>query len=226
MKKVPLTKEHITKLAEYGLQNITLDTCFSLHFSSGEEILQEGSPISWLYIIVDGKAKVCRTTPNGKSLILCYYISYGMIGELELMTRQETASCSIVAITDFECIAVNYQSCIEELKTNVFFLNKVGKYLAQKLSQSSDNFTSSALHTGEQRLCSYILQTSHRNLFSDILTDVSSSVGLSYRHMFRLLGQLCEDGVLEKRESGYYILNYEELAKRSQTVDTLLVISK
>lgn len=215
MKKLPLKKENIARLAEYGLQNIPADACFRLCFLPGEEVLREGTPISWLFIVVSGRAKVCRTASNGKSLILCYYISDGMIGEVELMIRQELAISSIIAITDFECIAVNYKNCIAELKNNIGFLNKVGVELAEKLARSTEDFTSSALYTGEQRLCAYILQTSHHNLFSDILTDVSCLVGLSYRHMFRLLGQLCEDGVLDKRESGYYILNRKELVRRS-----------
>ncbi len=217
MKKLPLKKEHIDKLAEYGLQNIPSDVCSCMRFSSGEEVLREGSPIFWLFIVVDGRAKVCRTAPNGKSLILCYYISSGMIGEVELMTRQEIAASSVIAITGFECIVINDQNCLTELKTNISFLNKLGTELAEKLFKSAESFTSSSLYTGEQRLCTYILQTSHRGLFSDILTDVSCSVGMSYRHMFRLLGQLCEAGILDKRESGYYILNRKELIRRSHT---------
>lgn len=221
LKRLPLRKEHAARLAEYGLQNIPLNACCCLRFSAGEEVLHEGQPISWLSIVVDGNAKVCRTAPNGKSLILCYNISRGLIGEVELMARQFNATCSVKAVTDFECIAVSYQNCLAELKTNLVLLNKLGTELAEKLTTSSDNFTSTALCTGEQRLCAYILQNSHRGLFRDTLTDVSCSVGMSYRHMFRLLGQLCEEGILEKRESGYYIKNQEELARRSHTAAEL-----
>ncbi len=218
MKKLPLKEIHRAVLTEYGLQNIPPEDCCCLHFSAGEEIQREGVPINNLSVIVKGSAKVCSTAPNGKSLILCYGVSAGLIGELELMTGQETATTTVVAITGFECVAINYQDCIRELKTNVLLLNKIGCELAGKLSRSSDNFTLAALCSGEQRLCSYILQTTHGRLFNDTLTDVSSSVGMSYRHMFRLLGQLCEDGVLEKRESGYFILKEDELVRRSFAV--------
>ena len=74
---------------------------------------------------------------------------------------------------------------------------------------------SASLYSGEERLCAYILQTSHNGIFSDILTDTACSVGMSYRHMFRLLNHLCEDGVLEKRENGYRILDRESLAEKA-----------
>ena len=149
LKRLPLRKEHAARLAEYGLQNIPLNACCCLRFSAGEEVLHEGQPISWLSIVVDGNAKVCRTAPNGKSLILCYNISRGLIGEVELMARQFNATCSVKAVTDFECIAVSYQNCLAELKTNLVFLNKLGTELAEKLTTSSDNFTSTALCTGD-----------------------------------------------------------------------------
>ena len=215
MEKLPLTTAHLKKLAEYGLQDIPRSACECLQFAPGETISREGAPISRLAVVIDGRAKICRTAANGKSLILCYYISDGLIGEIELLSNQEKATATVTAISDFECVVVSYRNCAVNLKTNVAFLNKMGTVLAEKLSKIADNLVSSALCSGEQRLCHYILQSSHHGVFSDILIDVSCSVGLSYRHMFRLLGQLCEEGILEKRENGYFISNRTELARRS-----------
>ncbi|QQO08686.1 cyclic nucleotide-binding domain-containing protein [Breznakiella homolactica] len=211
----PLTKKHFDKLSEYGLRDIPPDSCMCLYFRSGETILREGMPISWLAIVVSGKAKVCSTSPNGKDLILCYYVSGGMIGDIEFMAGLETATANLIAISDFECIAIPYRKYGAVLKRNMAFLNKLGNELSLKLVRSSRSFVSAALYSGEERLCSYILQTSHNNVFSDILTDVSCSVGISYRHIFRLLNQLCEEGVLEKRENGYRITDRDGLIRRS-----------
>ena len=180
---------------------------------------QEGVSMPWILIVISGSAKVCRTTPDGKSLILCYYISSGLIGDIELMMRQKNATTTVKAITDLDCIAVNYPTCADELSDSSLrlSLNFLGGELAAKLSKSSDNYTLSALCSGEHRLCAYILQNSHKNVFSDILTDVSASVGMSYRHLFRILGKLLPrwNYLAEKRESGYYILNNIELKRRS-----------
>ncbi len=217
MKTKPLTSKHFAKLADYGLQGLPQNCCRCLCFQAGETIFQEGMPLTWLAVIVRGKAKICSTTPSGKHLILCYYLSDGMVGDIELMTGIQTASASMIAITDFECIAVFYQGHEVALKCNTVFLNKLGNELAKKLMRSSDSFVAAALHSGEERLCSYILQTSHNGIFSDILTDVSSSVGMSYRHMLRLLKELCRAGVLERRESGYRITAPDELTRRAYT---------
>ena len=116
------------------------------------------------------RRRQCEGLPHSterQELILCYNISRGLIGEVELMARQFNATCSVKAVTDFECIAVSYQNCLAELKTNLVFLNKLGTELAEKLTTSSDNFTSTALCTGEQRLCA---------TFFRILTGASSAI--------------------------------------------------
>lgn len=213
MKKKPLKKKHLEKLSDYGLQGILLDSCMC--FQPGEMVLREGMPITWLALIVSGKAKVCAASPNGKNLVLCYYVSDGVIGDIEFMAGLETATANLIAVTDFECIAIPCREHAKDLRTNVTFLNKLGNELSRKLVRSSNNFVSAALYSGEERLCSYILQTSHNNIFNDVLTEVSGSIGMSYRHIFRLLSSLCEEGVLEKRESGYHILKREDLMRRA-----------
>jgi len=67
-----------------------------------------------LLVVIEGRAKVCRTSLNGKDLILCYYISDGLIGEIELLTQQTEAVCTVIAISDFECVAIKYQTCMSE----------------------------------------------------------------------------------------------------------------
>ncbi|WP_342759598.1 cyclic nucleotide-binding domain-containing protein [Kineothrix sedimenti] len=215
MKKIPFTEEHRAILQVYGLQDISVNDCTCIRYEAGERVTEEGSLISRLALVTKGRAKICRTALNGKSLILCYYISEGVIGEIELLTGQSIATTTVVAISDFECVTVEYRKCMEELEKNLVFSNKIGAILARKMSESEENYVASALHSGEQRLCSYILKNSHRNYFSDVLSDVSCSIGMSYRHLFRLLDQLCKDDILEKRKNGYKIQKHGELVRRT-----------
>ena len=217
MKQLPMSDKHREKLLEYGLGDMYPESCCTVSYKAGGILLREGMPLTWLGIIVCGKAKICSTAPNGRNLVLCYYISEGIIGDLELMTGLKTATTTIAAITDFECITISLSIHSAALKSNTAFLNKVGNELALKLLRSSASFVSSSLYSGEERLCAYILQTSHNNMFSDILSDVSCSVGMSYRHMFRLLNQLCAQGILEKHGYGYLILDRDALIRRSES---------
>ncbi|MEG0177188.1 cyclic nucleotide-binding domain-containing protein [Anaerorhabdus sp.] len=211
MIKAGLTKEHKEMLLTYGLLISNLDSCYVASYKQGEYITQENNLLDWIGIVIQGKAKVCCTSANGKNLVLCYFISSGIIGGLEMMTNTPNATASMIALTDFKCIVIPSKNNCHLLKQNVHFLNQLCFELSNSLVRSSNNFVSSSLHTGEQRLCSYILEVSYKNLFRDVLTDVACSIGLSYRHMFRILNQLCRDGILEKKQSGYQIINKKQL---------------
>lgn len=215
MRKGSLNEEYLDKLNEYGIGSPEQEVCFCASYKAGETIFLEGMPIPHLLIVLSGKAKVCLDAKNGKNLVLCYYVSKGLLGDIELMTDSPVATTSVIALTDFECIALPIQDLSLKLKDNPTFLKKLGTELASKLLRSSKNYLVNALHSGEERLCTYILETSYEGRFNDTLTDVSSSIGMSYRHMFRLLNQLCSDGALVKKDDGYHIIDRQALIKRS-----------
>lgn len=216
MKQLRFDSTHKTALAMYGLENITQDACRVCAFEPGETITELGSEISCLYIVIEGRAKVFRLVADGKSLIICQYISDGIIGELELLTGQALASSTVKAISTFICVAIPYTVCRKELQNNIRFSNSLNRILAEKLTESANNFVSAALRTGEQRLCLYILQNANGKRFCDNLTEVAASTGMSYRHMFRILNDLCERKVLQKDHSGFTVLNMAELERAAK----------
>ena len=216
MKKEIPTKKNLEKLAEYNLQTTEPEKWTSVRNQQGQAITREGVEIENLALVVSGMAKVYRTAPNGRNLILCYYLSDGVIGEIELLTRRKLATSTVTAISEFECVVIDSEICAAELKTNIPFSNKLGTTLAEKLERSTDNYVLAALCSAEERLCTYILRNAPTGLFRDLLTDVACSVGTSYRHVFRLLSELCNEGILRKSESGFEIMNREELIRRSR----------
>lgn len=223
MRKDKLLNRHWDKLNEYGLDVNELHNCCVYHFDAGEVIYKEGYPITWLGIVTIGKAKVCCSSSNGKNLVLCYFVSAGTIGGIELMANKDTATASLIALTEFECIAIPFDGNTSLLKNNNNFLNRLCYEISNNLVSSSNNFVSSALHTGEQRLCSYILESSQNGFFNDVLSDVACSIGLSYRHLFRLLNQLCEEGILIKAKNGYKIKSTDLLIKKASDARYTLV---
>ena len=215
MKRTPLEKKHFDILSGYGIHSIEPNACECMRFKAGETILNEGAPITHLLIVVSGKAKVCSTAENGKDLLICYYISGGIMGDIVLMTNTYVAATSIAAVTDFECISMPYKRNAADLKNNLEFMNRVGYELALKLLGSSKSRVNASLYSGEARLCSYILESAHGDKFDDTLTDAACSIGISYRHLLRLVNKLCQDKVLEKKKKGFAVTDREALISRS-----------
>lgn len=215
MKKSPLSPTACAVLVEYGLDYSILRNCMLVHYDSGETILNQGTPVESLLVLLNGKAKVGMLAANGKDLTLCYYMDSGILGDVEFVQADQTASATSVAVFQTDCISIPLNLNRDYLAHSVMFMNHVAKGLSTKLLNSSYYHMTSVLYTGEERLCAYILMAEHNGVFSEILTDVSKSVGVSYRHLFRMLNTLCERGVLRKNKFGFVILDQKYLTEKS-----------
>ena len=107
MEKIAATKRHLEKLKRYGLENIEPGSINCYLFSSGEFIVRQEDEIEGLRVITKGKAKACRTSPNGKNLIFCYYVQDGIIGEIELITGVVKTENNIIAVGEVECLIID-----------------------------------------------------------------------------------------------------------------------
>jgi CRP-like cAMP-binding protein len=215
MQKQKLPQAYAVRLEEYGLGDLDLSGAVLLKLDRGEWLLNEGHPIDYLYFLLSGKAAVSSSAENGRCLLLCYYISEGIIGDIEMMTGRRNAISSMQAITPLTCIGLPLERYAPELLNNLPFVLRAAAGIAEKLNDSVKNCTATILQPFEQRLCVYILQSAHDGCFHETLTNVADQLGSSYRHLLRCLQRLCGEGLLEKRKSGYYLLNREALEERA-----------
>jgi CRP-like cAMP-binding protein len=210
-----ITPHDTALIQQYGLAPEKLQNCSVRSYSFGERIISEGRPNGLLFIITGGKAKVGVTAPNGKNIVLCFYISKGLLGEVELFSDTSAASTTVTAMNELRCIVIPTDRNKAYLLGNPAFTRIAASQLSEKLMQSTDKTVENTLYTAEIRLCRYIFAAANNALFRDVMTDVSYSIGTSYRHLYRMIGALCKDRILEKTNEGYRICNMEQLKERA-----------
>lgn len=218
MKTRQITPEESSILKKYGIDLGAMHDCVVCRYEAGEIIFNQGKPVEYLYIVLKGKIKVCMLAANGRDLTLCYYISSGILGDVELVLEDKAASATSIADLTSHCVRIPLSLNLELLTNSITFMNQLAKGLSMKLLNSSNALVSSALYSGEERLCTYILITEHHGMFTGVLSDISKSIGISYRHLFRILNDLCRKGVLERRESGFLILDKQYLISKCACV--------
>ena len=207
MQKQKLPVPYTKSLSDYGLDGIDPAGAVLLRYERGEWFLLEGQQIEYLYILLSGKAKVFMSEAGGRSLLLCYYVSEGILGDVELMMGRHEAISSVQALTPLTCIGFPVAAYRQTLLNHLPFVLRVGQGLALKLHDSVANTTEIILRPFEARLCGYLLQSAQGGVFSERLTDVSEQLGVSYRHLLRSLKSLAIERLIEKRTDGYHILN-------------------
>ncbi|HHW66569.1 transcriptional regulator YeiL [Defluviitalea raffinosedens] len=189
-------------------------------FKSGEYICKDNEEISYIYFFVEGKAKVYITLSNGKSLLLCFYQPFTILGDIELVEKKN-ASSNIQAIEDVYCIGISLERAREYLLNDSKFLRVICTSLGKKLNRCSNNSSINLLYPLKNRLASYILVAgkpiNHKDgrsiEFFGNLTEIAELLGTSYRHLLRTLNELSKMGVLEKKNSAYEVTDLKQLKK-------------
>lgn len=192
-----------------------------LKFDKYEYLSREEEDLEYLLFFIQGKAKVFKTLPNGRNLLLAFYNSIRVIGDIEIVKNQ-SATSTIQALSICYCLAIPMKKARLELTNDRKFLKFTCESLAEKLAAVSMNSSINLLYPLENRLASYINEfltnDEDSNIYIDFdenLVNIAELLGSSYRHLLRTLNTLSKKGVLEKEDGKYKVINkflLEELA--------------
>jgi CRP/FNR family putative post-exponential-phase nitrogen-starvation transcriptional regulator len=193
-----------------------------LFYRKNEFMVKEGEEISYLLFLVDGKAKVFTSLSNGKSLLLCFYQGFKVLGDLEAVDRVKAVT-NVEAIADTYCVGISYRYVRQFLLEDAKFLRYICTSLGGKLSRCSKNSSINLLYPLESRLASYIYTTGERVVkgdrtlicFNENLTEIAELLGTSYRHLLRTLSDFCDRKILTKEGSSYLVMGEKTLMELS-----------
>ncbi|ABR47592.1 cyclic nucleotide-binding protein [Alkaliphilus metalliredigens QYMF] len=191
-------------------------------FKKNEHICRESEGIHYIFFFVEGRAKVYTTLSNGKSLLLCFYENFKILGDVEFVGLQN-ASTNIQVIEDTYCIGIPLERARSYLINDAKFLRFICNSLGGKLNQCAKNSSINLLYPLESRLASYILATGKHTDFNDKdtieihenLTELAELLGTSYRHLLRTLNILISKQIIRKSRQTLQVtdrLALEELA--------------
>lgn len=177
-----------------------------VRFAKREVIYQKESQRQYLLFFLSGKIKVCCDLSSGKSILVCFYTSFQVLGDLEFF-EIDTSLTTITAVEPCLCIALRTTAIRRQLLEDHLFLQLLARSLADKLMRAMRNNSINLLYPLENKLASYIFQVNENGFFSENLTTLSELLGTSYRHLLRVMKQFINEGILEKCPGGYRILD-------------------
>ena len=185
-----------------------------LKFDKHEYLSREDEDLEYLLFFIQGKAKVFKTLPNGRNLLLAFYKPFRVIGDIEVVKNQ-SATGTIQALSTCYCLAISMEKARLELTKDRKFLKFTCESLAEKLAAISMNSSINLLYPLENRLSSYINESliyekNEENLYIDFdenLINIAEMLGSSYRHLLRTFNTLCKKGVLEREGGKYKVIN-------------------
>ncbi len=180
-------------------------------FKKNEHICFMNEELNYFYFFVHGKAKVYKTLPNGKSLLLEFYEPVQLIGDLEVISKIK-ANCNVKALKSSLCIAIPIQVVNSIALKDLNFLMYITKNLSSKLAKCSVTSSITITYPLENKLASYLLAMNSKHIIRiDNYSNLADLLGTSYRHLNRVLNKLIEKGIILKDKNEIKIINKEDL---------------
>ncbi|MEC0124874.1 Crp/Fnr family transcriptional regulator [Paenibacillus pabuli] len=182
------------------------------HFEKCELICREGEISEYLYVLVEGKIKIFTTSPQDKTLVLCFKTPLEVVGDVEYV-RESSIVNTVQAVSSVVMLRIHYQWLAEHASEYAPLLKFLLKIISHKFYIDSNFSNFNLMYPVEVRLASYLLSISteeagtviHEELDAFNLTDIANLIGTSYRHLNRVIQKLCADGLI-MRDQGFIMV--------------------
>ncbi|MDY3250765.1 MAG: cyclic nucleotide-binding domain-containing protein [Candidatus Choladocola sp.] len=185
------------------------------YYEPGEVVIKQGCPAEYLRLIVRGSVNIPVNASNGNEYLIRYSLMDSILGNVELFTNDSSYIYGATAVTELEVAAIPMQRARALLEENFLFFRRIAEDLACKMKRTTQDILAAQTRTAEERLCFYLLEMAEDDIYKAPLTTAASSTGVTYRHTWRMMQKLCEDGLLSKEQDGYHITDRQALTERA-----------
>lgn len=194
------------------MNEVLLQNLSTSKFHKGQLILQQGEQPEYLYFLVEGRVKVFAASDVGKKLILAFNGPFSVLGDIEFVQHAPYLN-TIEAITDVTMLKLPLSIVHQYGMQHLPFMTFILETLTRKFYINANASRFNLMYSVEVRLASYLLSmtTEEDALSVHHLRDVADLIGTSYRHLNRIIGQLSEEGYLERKNRIIRILDREKL---------------
>jgi len=188
------------------------------HFEKGKLICDKDDEIHRLYFVVKGKVKVYTITPEGKKLILRFINPLAIVGDIELIQNSKAHNV-VEACSDVVAIAITNTVIRKKLLHDPIFMKFLLENIANTLKISTRFTALNLLYPVEVRVASYLLSIStdsNGNMYKEDLDSTSVSsiadfIGVSYRHVTRVLQKFYSEKLIEKNNGVIVIKDFSRM---------------
>lgn len=190
-------------------------------YKRGDTLVHLGESIDRFRIIVSGRAKLTIVSSEGKQLLLCFTRENEILGDLEFFSPGPSMA-TIQAITDCQTLYLEMEAFRRLVSQSPRLIKVLGQSVAFKLRRANSKLSVNLLYPLKDRLASYLWGlasgTSHEELSGDSLVEIAELMGTSYRHLNRVINQLCQEQILKRTPWGLTIINLPRLELMARNI--------
>ncbi len=175
-----------------------------VNFGENEFMIKEGEQPDSIYFILVGTVKLFACSKKRDFGVV--FMNKGLVGDAEFVTGS-AATRSAQVEGDVLCMRLSTRNCRHRLMSDRTFLRYLAQQLAEKLTLTETSTDASVHMRTEDKLYDYLKLSAEDGRVSESLGDISQIMGVSYRHLIRMMNTLVDEGKLRhgKRKGAYFI---------------------
>lgn len=190
-------------------------------YARGEFLFIEGDPATFVFLIVEGRAKLSKVSENGKEIILGFLSPHNLFGE-ELLFTDTVRTMSAQAMDRVRICACEKHDFERLVGSNTGMAMKVVQTLGKKVHQLTEQLADLAMYDVQQRVARLLArlareygQETHQGLRLNLrLThaEVGAMVGASRVMVSNVLQELRQAGYVSTDGHQRFVINPALLA--------------
>jgi len=193
-------------------------------FPRGHTLFVEGQPGDRLYIVVSGKVKIGRRSPDGRENLLTIMGPWDVFGELSILDPGPRTSTAIT-ITDLCAVSIDREALRGSMVERPEISERLLRVLARRLRRTNDNVADLMFTDVPGRVATQLLQLAQRfgtredgglRVTHDLTREeIAQLVGASGETVNNALGDFAHRGWITLEGKSVLISNSERLRRVS-----------
>jgi len=185
-------------------------------FGKGENIFAEGEEANGFYVVITGRVKIFKLSPDGKEQILHFFGPGEPFGEVPVFAGQHFPA-SAEAMEESRVFFFPRKSFVDLIKRNPSLALNMLAILSKRLRRFAALIDDLSLKEVPGRLAAYLLYLSDQDRGVEVLeltvtkAQLASLLGTIPETLSRILGRLSTQGLIETDGRRIRIMDREAL---------------
>lgn len=198
--------------------------CRWSRYAAGEVILDKESENRDLFLVVKGTARVVNFSTSGREIAFANVREGGYFGELSAIDSG-SRSASVVAVEACRLAAIAPEAFRRLWQDNPAIADRVMTRLASIVRSCDERIMDLSTVRAVHRVYAELVRLAIPDVVAPenrvirpmrTHSDIASRISTTRETVARVLGQLANDGVVERKSKTLYIRDFERLAKLAE----------
>ena len=193
--------------------------CRIITLAEGETVFHQGDRVFQFFFVIEGLIKLYRQSSDGQEKVLELEGPGKTFAEALMFLQEGAYPVSATALTTSSLLAVETHEYLKILQRSPESCLLVMGNLSRRLHQLVDEIDQLSLHSGRNRVATFLLDRYHKHgngfEFEIPKNVVASMLSLQPETFSRLLKELRTKRIIEVRENRVKVLDEQQLRKHA-----------